>query len=284
MRRGLLCVAQTAWIALVLVTGASAQAACSAINVTGQSFGDYVGEENDATAQITVRCKKNFAYSITIDGGRSGDVNARTMTGSGANRLRYFVYRDAARTAIWTNTPGTTINGVGNNADQSYTVYARIPARQVVVQESYLDFLIIAAGGASTQVPVATNVKSSCNISAGALNFGSYTGAVLDGVGTLSVSCNTPTKYEVGLGVGNAPGATVTSRKMTGPSASTLGYLLFSDAGRTINWGDIGGSGTVTGSGTGTAQTLTVYGRILTGQSISAPGSYTDTVVVTVRY
>ncbi|WP_409528142.1 spore coat protein U domain-containing protein [Rhizobium sp.] len=39
----------------------------------------------------------------------------------------------------------------------------------------------------------------------------------------------------------------------------------------------------VTGTGTGSPQTLTVYGRV-PAQNTPAPGTYSDTVVVTVSY
>ncbi|MDI1238540.1 MAG: spore coat U domain-containing protein [Polaromonas sp.] len=275
-----------ALVALLLLASASAHAACTKVKLNDLNFGDYSGVVNDTTAQLTVRCDSGFAYSVILSGGGSANVNARTMTESASgNKLNYSVYRDAARSAVWTDVPGTTtIDGVGTDKDQSYNVYGRIPAGQVVMKASYQDSPTVSAGGSVDQVRVSTKVVASCTISAGTLNFGSYTGAVLNAVGTLSVTCNTPTGYHVGLGVGTAPGATESTRKMTGPSASTLAYALFSNAGRTTNWGNIGGTGTVAGSGTGRAQTLTVYGRMVAGQSIATPGLYTDTVIATVSY
>jgi spore coat protein U-like protein len=69
---------------------------------------------------------------------------------------------------------------------------------------------------------------------------------------------------------------------MTGPSASGLSYFLYSDSGRTTNWGNVTGSW-VSGTGTGTAQNLTVYGRIPASQS-ALIGSYADTVTVTITF
>ena len=71
---------------------------------------------------------------------------------------------------------------------------------------------------------------------------------------------------------------------MTGPSASGLSYSLYSDSGRTTNWGNVTGSWmSGTGTGTGTAQNLTVYGRIPASQS-ALIGSYADTVTVTITF
>jgi spore coat protein U-like protein len=70
---------------------------------------------------------------------------------------------------------------------------------------------------------------------------------------------------------------------MTGPSSALLGYKLFSNSGYTTNWGNTVGTDTVAGIGTGTAQSLSVYGQLPAGQFVR-PGSYTDTVIATVTY
>ena len=98
----------------------------------------------------------------------------------------------------------------------------------------------------------------------------------------LAVTCTNTTPYTVGLDAGTFTGATVTTRRMTGPAAAPLSYSLFSDAGRTTNWGNTAGSW-VSGTGNGSSQTLNVYGRIPAAQ-YATPGAYTDTITVTVTY
>jgi spore coat protein U-like protein len=66
--------------------------------------------------------------------------------------------------------------------------------------------------------------------------------------------------------------------------SNTLGYQLYLDAGRSSVWGDgSASSSTSSGTGTGSAQTLTIYGRLPSLANV-VPGSYTDTVTVTVSY
>jgi spore coat protein U-like protein len=48
-------------------------------------------------------------------------------------------------------------------------------------------------------------------------------------------------------------------------------------------WGNTVGTDTVAATGSGAAQSYTVYGRI-TAQTTPAPGTYTDTITVTVTY
>jgi spore coat protein U-like protein len=130
---------------------------------------------------------------------------------------------------------------------------------------------------------VSANVPASCLITATALAFGNYTGAQTDSASTLSVTCTNTTTYSVGLGAGTS-GGTATARQMAGPNTGLfLFYGLFSDAARTINWGDTGGTGIAIGTGTGATQTITVFGRVSAGQLV-APGAYADTITATVTY
>jgi spore coat protein U-like protein len=70
---------------------------------------------------------------------------------------------------------------------------------------------------------------------------------------------------------------------MKDPSSSLLHYKLFSDSGHTINWGNTVGTDTVSKTGSGAAQTLTVYGQVPAGQYVTS-GSYSDTITVTLTY
>jgi spore coat protein U-like protein len=115
------------------------------------------------------------------------------------------------------------------------------------------------------------------------MNFGNYAGIVANTTSIVTISCTSGTTYNVGLNAGTATGATVTTRKMTGPSSATLNYSLYSNSGLTINWGNTVGINTVAGTGTGHAQSLTVYGRIAAGQYLK-PGSYSDTITATITY
>ena len=100
---------------------------------------------------------------------------------------------------------------------------------------------------------------------------------------TLSVQCTNTTPYNIGLNAGTGTGATVASRKMTGTGGALVYYTLYSDNNRTTVWGQTIGTDTVSASGSGAAQSYTVYGRVPV-QTTPAPGAYTDTITVTVTY
>ncbi|HET7085769.1 MAG TPA: spore coat U domain-containing protein [Rhizomicrobium sp.] len=141
----------------------------------------------------------------------------------------------------------------------------------------------VDAATATATFTVTANVLTTCFVQDNNLNFGSYTAALLTGTTTITAACTTGTPYTLGLDQGTFPGATVTTRGMTGTGVAPLNYGLFQDAAHTINWGNTPGVDTVAGTGTGTNQTFSVFGQIPAGQGPS-PGAYSDTITVTLTF
>lgn len=105
-----------------------------------------------------------------------------------------------------------------------------------------------------------------------------------DDNGTLVVNCTTGTPYNIGLSAGAFPAATVTTRRMSSGS-SNIPYSLYRDAARTLNWGNTVGTDTLTATGNGANQNVTVYGRVAGGANVNVPaGTYTDTITATITY
>lgn len=140
-----------------------------------------------------------------------------------------------------------------------------------------------AAATSTASFQVTATVAATCVISATNLAFGTYSGVQSDSTSTLSATCTNTTPYTVGLSVGAATGSTTSARSMTGPGAALLGYAMYRDSARTLNWGSTAGTDTGGGTGSGAAQTLTVYGRVPGGQYV-APGAYTDTITATITF
>lgn len=139
---------------------------------------------------------------------------------------------------------------------------------------------VAQADPATTTFAVSATVLKDCIVSATALGFGNYTGAVNNANSTITVTCSNSTTYTVGLGAG-LYGGSVTTRQMENGTA-LLNYALYSNSGLTTNWGNTTGSW-VSGTGNGAAQNITVYGQIPAAQYVT-PGSYGDTIAVTVTY
>ncbi|MER9295295.1 spore coat U domain-containing protein [Mesorhizobium sp. M0621] len=142
------------------------------------------------------------------------------------------------------------------------------------------------AATATGNMTVRITIQAECKVqTASDLDFGTkgVIDANVDLTSTIGVQCTSGQTYNVGLSAGGGAGATVTARKMTGPAAATISYALYRDAARTQNWGITVGTDTVTGTGNGSVQNLTVYGRV-PPQATPAAGVYTDTVAITVTY
>lgn len=132
---------------------------------------------------------------------------------------------------------------------------------------------------------VTATVVSSCAVDATDLSFGSYdpvSSTPLDASTIIEVRCTNGTGYVVALNAGVGSGASIASRRMTN-GGSILTYSLYQDASRTVLWGDSTGVDTVAGSGNGSVQILTVYGRA-PAQQAAVAGAFSDTITVTVTY
>lgn len=135
---------------------------------------------------------------------------------------------------------------------------------------------------------VSATVTSNCTLSTTAVAFGSVdvtSGADTDNTGGITVTCTAGTDWSASADAGAGTGATLASRKMAN-GTDLLSYVLYTDTGRTSIWGDgVGGTtALISDTGSGTAQSKTIYGRVPSGQTGAPAGSYADTVAVTVTY
>jgi spore coat protein U-like protein len=143
------------------------------------------------------------------------------------------------------------------------------------------------AATATGNIPATITIEPSCQVaSSSTLDFGS-TGALvasLDVQSNFVVQCSDTTPFNVALDGGSTPGGTVATRLMAGGSGGeVVSYQLYSDPARTANWGNTVGADTVSGTGNGSTMNLTVYGRV-PAQATPSPGTYSDTVMITISY
>ena len=142
------------------------------------------------------------------------------------------------------------------------------------------------AASTTTTFTVQATIVATCTInSASTLNFGNSIGVLaanVDQSSTIQVTCTNTTPYNIGLDAGTGSGATLAVRKLTSGGA-TINYSLYTTNGYSTVWGTTIGTDTVAGTGNGTGQNYTVYGRV-PPQAAPAPGTYTDTITLTVTY
>ena len=130
-----------------------------------------------------------------------------------------------------------------------------------------------------------------CSVSLTSIAFGNYNTQSLsptDTVGTISVSCSSPNPADSTMSVALSPGSSgnANSRAMQS-GAHPLYYNLYTNAARTIIWGDDSGGGeSVAAAFPATSRAavkLSIYGRIPAQQNAWV-GTYHDSVTVTVSY
>lgn len=211
-------------------------------------------------------------------------------------------------------TSGVAFNlslGPTGNASHTFTVYGRLNGgQQTAIPGSYSwttatpnvsyqsgsttcasapSSSVNAGSGATTWT---ATISANCNIGVSTMNFGSVSSisANIDSTATITAQCTNTTPYSIGLNNGaNASGSQ--NRMRLGATTNYINYEIYTDSARTHLWSTTtsttsctGGTSTcVLATGTGSNQTVTIYGRV-PAQSLPAAGTFTDTVVVTVTF
>ena len=205
---------------------------------------------------------------------------------------------------------------VASNNIVSYSVNIKVPARTgsliAYPQGTYtasvrlywdMDLLGLSCGDllggwdsgdtlltANFVVPSLCQLNSTSTVDFGDINDIGTTKRDYTAQGAVNTTCNFGTPYSIYLGDGNnriAGGF----RRMINSNNEFIPYQLYKDSNYSTVWDatggvtNVGGTGGVSKTGTGSAQTTTVYGKIPQGTAIaSRPGVYSDSVVVTVTY
>lgn len=308
-------------LAVSLFWGTPAAGQSCSFSVTGVDFGaiDILsGAPADTTATLSISCTGLLLNTVRVCpsiGAGSGGATAavRRLQGPSAS-LDFQLYQNAARTIVWGSNywglPGTppTIDiplGLGGSGSANVTVYARVMGAQAATPAATYTSSFTAADNqfwygytflgivGCDQIPLLTQletptfaamaiVSDNCHVAAQDLGFGNQgvLAANVDSSGQVSVTCTNGTPYTVALDGGGAA-APPTARKMS-KGGETITYGIYRDAARTQPWGDTVGS-MGGGTGSGAAQSLVTYGRV-PAQGTPSPGTYSDTVVVTVTY
>jgi len=106
-----------------------------------------------------------------------------------------------------------------------------------------------------------------------------YSVNALDSVGSITWHCSPSAATQIALSRGSS--ATFNPRTLLS-ATDVLNYNLYLDAARTMIWGD-GTGGTLVYTSSGGRVTVTIFGRIPTGQDV-VPGSYADTVTAVLNF
>jgi spore coat protein U-like protein len=281
----------------------SAVAFGSNINVLSGASVDSAGTATISCSNFGTNANANVVVCIGMNNGANATGAPRKMA-SGANRLNYDLYTDAARATRWANVLSGLPRFVLTAATPSIAVpvYGRIAAAQTTTPVgAYLDTITPSVfwnnfqGSTPTcssltkTITVATyqvtaTVTANCAVSATNLLFPSQSviDTLVDAQSNIFVTCTTSAPYWIALDGGTIGATDPTQRKMS-LAGQTITYGLYRDNARSLPWGATKDINTASGTGSATSTAFPVYGRI-PAQTTPAPGTYQDTVVVTVNF
>lgn len=315
-----LCLAVTMLVITALLSVPAAAQSCSLV-ITPLAFGDVDVTANaqvNANATATVSCTglalSTVGVCLDLGPGSGGGTNAanRFML-NGANQLRYGLFSDTPGGTPWGSDAWAgggaspvgfnIVLSAGGTGSQSLTIFGRVYNGQPTaaplpyassfsganarIRYGLLSFLLgcnLLTVTQTTSFAVTANVPATCRVTTNPLSFGSIgmLSTQQDASTTLAPTCTIGTAYQIGLDGGLSGATNPTLRNMT-KGAEIVTYGLYRNAARTQAFGRTLGSDTLAGTGSGLAQTATVYGRV-PPQTTPSPGLYSDTVVVTVTY
>ncbi|MBX9591376.1 MAG: spore coat U domain-containing protein [Hyphomonadaceae bacterium] len=309
-------------VVLLLVSASPALAQTCNFSIDNLNFGNIDVTANTAfttSGTYSASCSGILLSAVrtcpNVGPGTSGgdpSGNPRFLK-SGAAQLDYNLFSDAGFSTVWGSrlwagaAPPTDITLVVlGSGSTSRTMFARIPAGQQAVApgtytssfagftainfQAYLlgllppDCATLATPTGTATFTVTATVVPSCTVSATTLDFGS-TGlltANVDSTNTLTVTCSNTIPYTILLDGGLSGATNPTLRKMQ-KGAETVTYGLFQNPARSQPWGSTSGVNTVSATGSGFAQSHTVYGRV-PPQPTPSPGTFLDTITVTVSF
>lgn len=205
---------------------------------------------------------------------------------------------------------------LGGSQTLTATLYGRIPAQSGLNAGTYLNRFTAAADtkiefrydeptiigsgtmpascisggspGTSSTIPFTVNgsVPNACTLTpkpVPTLGFGSTPGFItgnVDQTTSIGLVCTGRTPWQIGLNNGLHASGNV--RRMANGSGQFVPYELYRDGGRSQRWGNTLNNDTLSGTGSGASQSLTVYGRV--APQTATVGSYSDTITVLVTY
>jgi spore coat protein U-like protein len=311
-----------AFVLLMLVGGKAHAETCTA-TASSVNFGNVspiAGTAVPATGTVSITCTWS-AVTLTPSVQvclNVGGTSPRTMA-NGTNTMQYDLYQDAAHSLIW----GSVYNGTtpisvqlnkpasGTSASTTVTYYGLIAANQPTVPTvnngstvytqsfagnqtslNYGFFVLLGPTCASLTTPNGTfpfttsaTVVNNCLISATNVAFGTagVLRSSLAAVGSISARCTNGDAFRISLNGGASGNVAARTLKQQG-GGGVVNYQLYTDSARSVPWGDgTAGTSMVTGTGSGNAQAISVYGQV-PAQATPAPGSYSDTITATIVF
>lgn len=306
------------WLALSGALNAHAQ--CVTDSATPASFGTVTSFVVKSTQQHTsstdagVSCNGGTLVLLTtntIDGIITSANNGNLVNSATGDRIAFSLYADSAHSTPlnfgtqynWASTQLLNLLGLlGNGGSTPVPLYLQTSAGSNVAAGIYTDTLTVqwrwnicdagvlvlclaySTGSGTSTIPVTLVVTNDCTITAPNVNFGSAASVAgfLPVTGSVSLTCTKGMSYTVGLSAGAQPAANGRRRMVSG--SNYLQYDIYSGGAGAV-WGDATNRVSSAGAADGvSSQHFPYTASIYTDQATPPVGTYTDSVVVDVRY
>ncbi len=218
------------------------------LSIAGEEWGTIGGPFTPFLWQVTLTPSGNFNGTQSV----SGSVRSFQRTLPAGVYTDSFTGSTAAKIEYKQGQNDCT--SIGNNPDGTYN-----------------GLFIATANNIAACTVSATNIKF---LSVASLEFFNVAAT-----GLINVTCTTGISYDVGLDGGLSGATDSVNRKMT-LGNEQLTYQLYRDRTKRKPWGNTIGMNTAGGIG---SEAFIVYGQVPL-QTTPAPGTYTDTIIVTVTF
>ncbi|MGF1474356.1 MAG: spore coat U domain-containing protein [Geminicoccaceae bacterium] len=130
---------------------------------------------------------------------------------------------------------------------------------------------------------LSTSVKAACTVTSETLAFGTIDASTDNrNKARLTVTCDGPAATIIGISPGGQESGGL--RHMVGPGGATLAYQIYRDETRTLVWGDSPTNGALALTvSTGLPVSVDFFGEIPAQPGVT-PGTYSDSLVVTLTF
>lgn len=309
-------------LGLLLCCGRASAQTCTATasNIDFGNVSPISGASVPGSGSILVTCTWtliSLAPNVQVCANLA--ASSPRLLANGSNTMLYDLYTDSGHSVSWGSTAsggtplsvsiGKPLLGTTNSATLNFyglvganqqtvpsvansnTVYSQnFAGTQTVLAYEYYTLLPPACSAISaptTTFPftASATVVNNCTITATNLAFGTVgvLNHAITGNTNLSVRCTNGDAWRISLNGGGSGNVAARTMQRTGGGGS-IQYQLYTDANRTVPWGDgSGGTSRATGTGTGNAQSVAVYGGVPI-QTTPLPGSYSDTITATIEF
>jgi spore coat protein U-like protein len=297
----------------------AARADCSVVSAAPAAFGSVTSFALESQRQTTSTTSSGLSCSGALLGLLVvGDQIQATLTARRGGRLvgptgdlvpyriyadpDYAIPLDLGKAYNWASGQLLNLLGIFGGPSKLLPLYFQIPAGSNVTAGTYLDTLTIAwnwdycagigvlglctrrdRGSGTAVVPISLAVTNDCVISAPDVDFGAapIVSNFAPVTGSVALRCTKGMVYTVGMSAGRQPNAN--GRRQMTSGANVLQYDLFG-AGGTV-WGRTDQREASDGAADGlSTESFPFTAKVYPDQATPPIGTYTDSVVIDVRY